>query len=254
MSRETLPSARGAVDAARAGGIVVVAHGGSSVSRMPTSPFQVSVLRMIPVAHAIRAATRGSGIEVRRARFRLRGWNGAQASPVGDLRELLDQISDGAGPVPVVLVGHSMGARAALRAAGHPLVSAVAGLAPWLPPGEPVGQLAGRRVLLVHASTDRICSPADTWAYAERARDTGQVAAIEVRRGDHGMLRRASLWHDIAAEFARLSLALPASRGGGAAPPAGHAGPAATPAGPDGFGLVADAFARAAAGQPRPVL
>ncbi len=108
-----------------------------------------------------------------------------------------------------MLVGHSMGARAAIRAAGHPAVSAVAGLAPWLPSGEPVAQLAGRRVLLAHGTSDSITSPADTWAYAERARAVTEVAAIEIRDGDHPMLRRARLWHAIAAEFARAALGLP---------------------------------------------
>jgi dienelactone hydrolase len=109
----------------------------------------------------------------------------------------------------VVLVGHSMGARAAVRAAGHPAVSAVAGLAPWLPPDEPVVQLAGRPVLLVHGTSDGITSPAETWAFAERAREVTEVAAVEVRGGDHPMLRRARLWHAIAAEFARATLGLP---------------------------------------------
>jgi dienelactone hydrolase len=230
VSRKTVPGAGRAAAAARTSGIVVVAHGGTAVSRNPTSPIQVSVLRMIPVANAIRGAARGSGAEVRRARFRLRGWNGAEASPVADLTGLLDQMA-GSGRPPVVLVGHSMGGRAALRAAGHPLVTAVAGLAPWLPPGEPVDQLDGRRVLLVHASDDSVCNPADTWAYAERAGAVVEVAAIEMRGGDHAMLRRARLWHAIAAEFTRISLRQTAASG-----------------------PVADAFARAAAGQPRAVL
>ncbi len=89
-------------------------------------------------------------------------------------------------------------------------------------------------MLLVHASDDSVCNPADTWAYAQRAGAVTEVAAIEIRNGDHAMLRRARLWHAIAAEFARLSLALPA---------------AGEPPGP-----VADAFARAAARQPRRVL
>ena len=118
-------------------GVVVVAHGGQESSTAPTAAYQPAVLRMVPVAAAIRHALRGSGAVVRRPRFRLRGWNGAQASPVDDLTETLDEIAAAYGPVPVVLVGHSMGARAAMRAAGHPAVSAVAGLAPWLPPGEP---------------------------------------------------------------------------------------------------------------------
>jgi alpha-beta hydrolase superfamily lysophospholipase len=191
-------------------GIVLVAHGGQASSTEPTSALQPAVLRMIPVGVAIRHALRGSGAVVQRPRFRVRGWNGTQASPVGDLNQALDAIAAGFGPVPVVLVGHSMGARAAVRAAGHPAVSAVAGLAPWLPPGEPSGQLAGRSVLLVHSTSDGITSPAETWAFAERARAVTEVAAVEIRDGDHAMLRRARLWHAIAAEFARAALGLPA--------------------------------------------
>jgi hypothetical protein len=58
-----------------------------------------------------------------------------------------------------------------------------------------------------------------------------EVAAIEMRGGDHAMLRRAWLWHAIAAEFTRISLRQTAASG-----------------------PVADAFARSAAGQPRAVL
>jgi dienelactone hydrolase len=244
MSRQRLLRATGGFG--RTAGIVVVAHGGRSIGPEPTSPVQLSVLRMVPVARAVRRALRGSQVLVDRPRFGLRGWNGEAASPVHDLTELLDGISRDFGRIPVVLIGHSMGARASLRVAGHPMVSAVAGLAPWLPPGEPVSQLAGRRILLVHGSDDHTCNPEETWAYAERARSVGQVATIEIRDGDHAMLRRARRWHRLAAEFARLSLALPAGGGGrpagiGSTPPASH-------------GAVAEAFARAAAGQRRPVL
>src|ERR1700761_3378763 len=190
-------------------GVVLVAHGGQTSSTSPTSPLQPAVLRMIPVAGAIRLALRGSGVAIQRHRFRVRGWNGTLASPVGDLNEALDAVVAEFGSVPVVLVGHSMGARAAARAAGHPAVSAVAGLAPWLPPGEPADQLADRSVLLVHGTSDGITSPAETWAFVERARAVTEVAAVEVRAGDHAMLRRARLWHAIAAEFARAALALP---------------------------------------------
>lgn len=191
-------------------GVVVVAHGGQEMSNAPTTAVQPAVLRMIPVAAVVGQAVRGRGVLVRRPRFRVRGWNGAQASPVQDLRELLDDIRDGIGPVPVVLIGHSMGARAALRAAGHPCVAAVAGLAPWLPPGEPVDQLTGRRILLAHGTADVLTSAAETWAYAERARALTTVAEIEVRGGDHPMIRRVSLWHALAATFACVSLGLPA--------------------------------------------
>ena len=193
-------------------GVIVVAHGGQSSSTEPTAALQPAVLRMIPVVSAIRKALRGSGAVVLRPRFEVRGWNGDKASPVPDLIGALDTIATSYGPVPVVLIGHSMGARAAMRAAGHPAVTAVAGLAPWLPLGEPVEQLAGRSVLVAHGTADGITSPAETWAFVERARAVTQVAAIEVRDGDHPMLRRARLWHAIAAEFARAALDLPVGR------------------------------------------
>jgi pimeloyl-ACP methyl ester carboxylesterase len=194
-------------------GVVVVAHGGQEVGSEPTRAYDPPVLRMIPVAAAIRRAVSGHRVEVRRLRFEVRGWNDAQASPVGDLTRLLDGVRAELGPVPVVLVGHSMGARAALCAAGHPSVTAAAGLAPWLPPGEPVDHLAGRRVLLAHGTLDTITIPAQTWAYAERARPQATVTEIEVRAGEHTMLWRAPLWHGLAAAFTCLSLGLPAPSG-----------------------------------------
>ena len=212
-SGETLSRAKDSGQAAGVTGVVLVAHGGKSVSSEATAAVQPAVLRMVPLARAIRRALRRSGAVVFRPRFQLRGWNGEQALPVHDLNRILDDIGRRFGPVPVVLVGHSMGARAAMRVAGHPAVSAVAGLAPWLPPGEPVGQLAGRRVLLVHGNADGITRPADTWAYAERARSVTEVMAIEIRNGEHAMLRRAGLWHSVAAEFVCSVFRLPSGGG-----------------------------------------
>jgi alpha-beta hydrolase superfamily lysophospholipase len=182
-------------------GTVLVLHGGQSVSTTPTSPVQLSVLRMVPVARAVRRAVGPAGIGVRRPRFGVRGWNGPYASPVGDLSNWLDAITG-----PVVLIGHSMGARAALRAAGHPRVVAVAGLAPWLPPGEPVAQLAGRAVLLAHGDRDTVTSPAETWAFADLARAVTEVTTVSVAGGEHAMLRHARRWHRLAADFAAAAL------------------------------------------------
>jgi pimeloyl-ACP methyl ester carboxylesterase len=194
-------------------GAVVVAHGGKAVSTEPTSPLELAVLRMAPLANAIRRSLRGYGVAVCQPRFELRGWNAELASPVADLGRVLDEVALRYGDIPIVLIGHSMGARAAFRVAGHPAVTAVAGLAPWLPTDEPFNQLAGRRVLLAHGTADRVTAPAQTWAYAERARSVTDVAVIEVRGGEHTMLWRAPLWHRLAAEFSRLSLGLPAGEG-----------------------------------------
>ena len=213
MAGETLLSAYGRRPAAEITGLVIVTHGGTSESTVPTSRWQGSVLRMVPVARAISRSLDGTGAVVWRPRFTVRGWNGAAASPVADLTGMLDEAKSALGPVPVLLVGHSMGGRAVLRAAGHPLVTAVAGLAPWLPDGEPVSQLAGRRVLLVHGRGDRITSTAETWAYAGRAAEVTTVATVEIAGTEHAMLRRARLWHQLTAAFARQELAPPGPAG-----------------------------------------
>src|SRR5215475_6718759 len=197
MPGETLLSAYGRRPAAEITGLVVVTHGGTSESTLPTSGWQGSVLRMIPVARAVSRSLDGTGAVVWRPRFTVRGWNGAAASPAADLTVMLDEAKAALGPVPVVLVGHSMGGRAVLRAAGHPLVTA----------------LAGRRVLLVHGRGDRITSTAETWAYAGRAAEVTTVATIEIAGTEHAMLRRAGLWHQLTAAFARQELAPPGPAG-----------------------------------------
>src|ERR1039457_160821 len=101
MSRERLLHAIGGFGSTV--GIVVVVHGGRAAGRQPASPVQLSVLRMRPVARSIRHALRGSQVVVKRPRFRLRGWNGDDASPVGELSAWLDQLARDFGRLPVVL-------------------------------------------------------------------------------------------------------------------------------------------------------
>ena len=106
------------------------------------------------------------------------------------------------GALPVVLVGHSMGGRAALRAAGHAEVVAVAGLAPWLPRGEPVGQLQDRQVLLMHGTADVRTSPKATVEFARTiAPIARRVACVQIKRSSHGGIQRAGLWHGLTAAF-----------------------------------------------------
>src|ERR1700727_562846 len=113
MSREAMQGTDDVKTAVVVRGAVLVAHGGTEVSGEPVSPLDPAVLRMIPLALAIRHGLRGSGIVVERPNYRVRGWNGELASPVRDLTEVLDQIRARFGGIPVVLIGHSMGARAA---------------------------------------------------------------------------------------------------------------------------------------------
>jgi predicted esterase len=190
-------------------GAVLVLHGGKVRSTEPVRPTNLAYLRMRPFAAAVaRRAERDGvggpgGIGALLLRDRFRGWNGADADPVTDALWALERIEQRYGRIPVVLLGHSMGARAALRAAGHPTVTGVVALAPWLPEDEPVAQLDGRRVLIAHGELDTVTDPAKSRAYAERARAAGtDVEYRVIPGGKHAMLADASAWHAPAAEFA----------------------------------------------------
>ena len=55
----------------------------------------------------------------------------------------------------VLLVGFSMGGAVSVRAASHPSVTGVLGLAPWLPDELDVSPLVGRRLDVLHGALDR---------------------------------------------------------------------------------------------------
>lgn len=182
--------------------VVLVLPGGRADSLAPTSRRDVASARMQPFAASLHRRGARHGIEVAMLRYRVRGWNGALMSPVADAEEALEDIRDRHGPVPVVLVGHSMGGRTAMRVAGDRSVVAAVGLAPWLPDGEPVAQLAGRRVLLAHGNLDRVTSARSTRRFADAARALGiGVDFVLVRGETHAMLLRSRAWHRLTNGF-----------------------------------------------------
>jgi dienelactone hydrolase len=175
-------------------GVALLLHGGTEESHDPVRAWSGTVLRMRPFARAIRR--RDSDIAVALLRFRVRGWNGASADPVADVAFAIDRIAERHANLPIVLVGHSMGGRAAIRSAGDPRVRGVVALAPWLPTGEPQAQLAGRDLVIIHGTEDHRTSPRSSAQFADTARDVARsVRYLAVPGGDHPMLRHASTWH-----------------------------------------------------------
>ncbi len=182
--------------------VALVLHGGRERSHGGVKPRNLAVWRMRPFARELARAGGPDGLAVWSLRHAVRGWNGDEQSPVADATWALAEVTRRHGDVPVVLVGHSMGGRTAVHAAGSPAVVAVCALAPWLPRGEPFEQVAGRAVLVVHGRLDTTTSPRASLAWArEAATVTDRVWRIEVRRERHAMLWRAAFWHRIATEF-----------------------------------------------------
>ncbi|WP_079064228.1 alpha/beta hydrolase [Streptomyces sp. NRRL F-4489] len=172
-------------------------------------PSPVPALAVRPLAARLARAGRAEGLAAHVVHYRCRGWNGAAAHPAQDAAWAVDEVVRRYGDVPVALVGTGRGARAALHAAGHPAVHAVLALAPWLPdprqPGiapDPVKQLIGRQVLIVHGTNDERVDPDFSYRYAQRAKKINRdTCRFEVHSDGHSLHQHRAEVHALATDF-----------------------------------------------------
>ena len=154
-------------------GVVLMLHGGTANSLDPVDDRSASWRRsrwmMGQIADRLHEAGWGSGCC---ATSSVAGTPGSLSpSPVPDARWALDEVRRELGELPVVLLGHSMGARTAVAVADDPLVQGVVALAPWLPADEPVAPLAGKHLPQRTAARTRSPRPARRGpSYAGRRR------------------------------------------------------------------------------------
>lgn len=153
---------------------------------------------MIPVALRIaRAST--DRLAVLRLLNAQRGWENDH-TPVNDvdwaLGEVARRFGDG---LPVCLVGHSLGGRAALLSAGQPQVHGVVALAPWVASTDSVEHADATPVVIIHGDADRVAVPDRSRRLAQRlSRDT-TVSYVTVSGGTHAMLRHMDAFDGLAA-------------------------------------------------------
>lgn len=183
-------------------GVVVVLHGGASRSAaMAVSPTQLSVLRMIPTARRVALAGRRR-LAVVRLLNSYRGWDTSH-TPLDDLGWALGELRERYGDLPVGLVGHSLGGRAALLGAGSPGVRSVVALNPWLYPDERPAPTTAR-VVVVHGLLDRVAPSARSAAYVRRL--GASATHIPVPEGKHAMLREGTTFDRLAADLTVTAL------------------------------------------------
>jgi len=175
--------------------VALFCHGGTVASVEPPRERALSLVRMRAVEQFVSAAGAERGLTTGLLRYRVAGWNGMAADAFADVRWSLERVREEHGDVPVVLVGHSMGGRAVLRAGGEPQVRTDCALAPWTPPGEPVAHLRGATVAILHGRGDRWVPAALSAEFAHRAQAAGAHVARFTVAGGHSMVRRAHLWH-----------------------------------------------------------
>jgi alpha-beta hydrolase superfamily lysophospholipase len=185
-------------------GVVLMLHGGAETNAEPVTahsrPWQRSRLMMAQLRRGFHRA----GLDVWLLRYRFVGWNHGQhahPSPVPDARWALDEVRAAHGSLPVVVLGHSMGARTGAAVADDENVRGLVALAPWFPPGEPVEQLAGRHLVAAHGHADRVTNFEATSSFVRRA---GAVAAsaelVDMGELGHYMLRGIGRWNAVAGE------------------------------------------------------
>lgn len=182
---------------ARPRAAVLMLHGGKERSDLLVDGRSASWRRSRAMQRAIAPRARESGVSTWLLRYRFRGWNGG--APVEDARWALDQVRTELGDVPVVLLGHSMGARTSVHVADHASVVGVVGLAPWFPPGERVQALAGKALVAAHGRRDHITSYRASVDYVARARAVAASAELhDMGNVGHYMLRNIAAWNDLA--------------------------------------------------------
>lgn len=183
--------------------VAILLHGGGEHGQHRPHAWSGPVLRMVPFGWAIHRAASHHGARARVVRVRntTYGWNGTGAGPLADARRAIEASRTAYAGVPIVLVGHSMGGRVALRLAEEEGVEAVVALAPWIADGDPVRGRPGQTMLLLHGRQDRVTDPRRTKAYAARLRERGVDVTEATLPDGHAMLRVPGDWHRQVANF-----------------------------------------------------
>ncbi|WP_327353863.1 prolyl oligopeptidase family serine peptidase [Streptomyces sp. NBC_01304] len=187
-------------------GVVLLLPSGEEDSARRPSPLAVAGVRAL--GRRLVRAGREEGLVAHVVHYRFRGWGGADARLAADASWAADEVVRRYGDVPVCLAGVDMGARAALRAGGHTAVNSVLAIAPWLPEddragaAEPVRQLGGRRVLIVHGTNDERTDPELSFRFAERVKKANrETCRFEVHSDGHGLYQHRAEVAALAADF-----------------------------------------------------
>lgn len=143
-----------------------------------------------------RLAPEHPGLAFAEVRYRIKSWKRLGLCIEDTAAAVREVVATGSRRV--LLLGFSMGGAAAIGAAGHPAVTTVLGLAPWIPDRLDLSSLDGKRLAVLHGAWDRYLpgipgvSPASSQRGFERARARGVDGSYElIPRALHPIALRA---------------------------------------------------------------
>jgi dienelactone hydrolase len=152
-----------------------------------------------------RLAPRFPEVAFGEVKYRIKSWRRLDMC-TEDALAAIDQVNAPSS----LLLGFSMGGAVAIKAAGHPSVSEVVGLAPWIPDRLDLSPLDGRKLVVYHGSLDRYVpgipgvNPSNSRAGYERAKARGIDATYTLIPGAlHGIAVRGLRGRPIALPRAR---------------------------------------------------
>ena len=154
-----------------------------------------------------RLAPRLPDVAFGEVKYRIKSWRRLEMC-TEDTLAAVDEL----GAPHILLLGFSMGGAVAIKAAAHPHVEEIVGLAPWIPERLDLSPLRGRKLVILHGSLDRALpgipgvKPSSSRAGYERATAQGLDAtymlipgalhgiAVRGPRGKAVALPRARTW------------------------------------------------------------
>jgi alpha-beta hydrolase superfamily lysophospholipase len=190
------PRLRRAIEVDQPRALVLLVHGGLVRSKLAVPDQNLSIawphIKWLQDKVSLRFAARG--VEVWALIHRYAGWNSdTHPSPVPDLEWALSEARTRHPGVPVILVGHSMGARTSLRVAHDPTVAGLVALCPWYPEDE-VLPPPGMPLRVAFATWDWECPYPSMRTFLHRARDHDADVRVESMGRDLHYMLRSRRW------------------------------------------------------------
>ena len=182
-------------------GILLLLHGGPEKGTEPVSGTRGAFVQIEHLRRRVGPRVAKAGVATWSLQNGVVGWNDEESpAPVADARAALAEAQHAHPGVPIVLIGHSMGGRAAIQAADHENVVGVVGLSPWVPKRQSPEPLRAKHLAIAHIKLELFpeCRPADVRRFARSAEGIAKSIVVKDMGFDIHVMLLEERWHEFA--------------------------------------------------------